>query len=611
MLWLLAFVNCATAQSPVTFRYFYDGNNQLFRVLDSSGNLVEYDYDPAGNPVKTGRSVVNPTSLSLLNFLPQRGNAGTTVTIYGQNFNPDATADIVMFNGLQAVVVSASPTTLVVQAPVGVTTGPLSVTANGATATSGSLNFVVGPPLPVITSIDPPYGSTGAKLTVSVQGANLDGATFQFAGAGSIVITSANLMSSTQATLNIQIGQIGLYVLVAYADNGVSSTQPAVGNTFHVYGPPGSNYSFLRMSVFNTYLPAGNSPGVPSGSNAAVQRFSTFNTFRSPGAVSNLSGPPGSNAAFQRLSMRNGTASPALTPTFSVSRTASPAGVASGDIGSTVAGVRKLIAGETLQISVSSRLAFMPSLQFMVNGVPLASSSKGALSALFTVPHGATTLTLQTIGQTADGQTADSLPEQFSVVPDSGRIITGRVVDKSGQPVAGASVTWRANGLAAEYYRLDRDVRPERTGYVSAINDSNPQEVFGKDPLGAGLEIFTAHFHGKILIAAAGEYQFLLRANSAVRLVIDGKACNPGARVTLAIGAHDVEAIYTSEGATSIELVWTPPDGVEGIVPPSALETGSEVFARADGRFTLNVPAALDGVEVMVTNGKGSAVLDP
>jgi len=142
---LLLGLAVTTAQAQLTFRYFYDGNSQLFRVLDSTGNLVEYIYDLTGNPTQINRSVIPGDALSILNFVPQRGTAGQTVTIYGQNFGSTPGANLVKFNGTVATVTSASATVLVVQAPNGVTTGPVTVTVNGATVSSGSLIFTVPP----------------------------------------------------------------------------------------------------------------------------------------------------------------------------------------------------------------------------------------------------------------------------------------------------------------------------------------------------------------------------------------------------------------------------------------------------------------------------------
>ena len=112
------------AQSPTSLRYFYDGNHQLIGVLDSSGNYVQYVYDPAGNPTQINRSAVSPGSLAILSALPRQGASGTTVTIQGQGFSPTPANNAVSFDGLSANVVSASATQLVVTVPSGAQPAP-------------------------------------------------------------------------------------------------------------------------------------------------------------------------------------------------------------------------------------------------------------------------------------------------------------------------------------------------------------------------------------------------------------------------------------------------------------------------------------------------------
>jgi YD repeat-containing protein len=58
------------AQSPVTFRYFYDDAGQLSRVLDSSGNLVQYTYDLSDNITQVTRSSIAAGAWSILNVTP-------------------------------------------------------------------------------------------------------------------------------------------------------------------------------------------------------------------------------------------------------------------------------------------------------------------------------------------------------------------------------------------------------------------------------------------------------------------------------------------------------------------------------------------------------------
>lgn len=76
-------------------------------------------------------------------FSPSKGAAGTDVTIYGR-FDSTVTQIAVSFNGVQAAVQLASDTDLIVFAPVGVTTGKITVTVNNLSSTTDS-DFVVLP----------------------------------------------------------------------------------------------------------------------------------------------------------------------------------------------------------------------------------------------------------------------------------------------------------------------------------------------------------------------------------------------------------------------------------------------------------------------------------
>jgi large repetitive protein len=74
----------------------------------------------------------------ITSFAPSQGSAGSVVTITGQNFDPDPTGDQVLFSSLPATIQSASATQIIVTAPAGVTSGRISVTTAGGTATSAT-----------------------------------------------------------------------------------------------------------------------------------------------------------------------------------------------------------------------------------------------------------------------------------------------------------------------------------------------------------------------------------------------------------------------------------------------------------------------------------------
>ena len=75
-------------------------------------------------------------SLGINKLSPENGLAGTQVTITGTGFNVNAAQNAVTFNGLPGTIISATETTIVVKAPIGLSTGPVKVVNNGAEAIS-------------------------------------------------------------------------------------------------------------------------------------------------------------------------------------------------------------------------------------------------------------------------------------------------------------------------------------------------------------------------------------------------------------------------------------------------------------------------------------------
>jgi hypothetical protein len=120
---------------------------------------------PAGSATSAATFSVAPTVNS---FSPASGAPGTSVTITGATFT-GATA--VKFNGLAATFMVNSSTQITAAVPANATTGPISVTTPGGTATSAT-SFTVAPR---ITGFTPASGAPGTS--VAINGANLTGAT--------------------------------------------------------------------------------------------------------------------------------------------------------------------------------------------------------------------------------------------------------------------------------------------------------------------------------------------------------------------------------------------------------------------------------------------------
>lgn len=95
---------------------------------------------------------------------PLSGGARTRVRIKGSGFETIPASNVVDFNGKNATVESATETELVVLAPEGVTTGPLSVNINGQKIT-GPAFTAVGKP--VISVVSPLSGPGGAVMTIN------------------------------------------------------------------------------------------------------------------------------------------------------------------------------------------------------------------------------------------------------------------------------------------------------------------------------------------------------------------------------------------------------------------------------------------------------------
>ncbi len=152
-------------------------------------------------------------------FSPASGAVGSAVTLTGTNLT-GATA--VRFNGVSAPVFTVvSATQLTVTVPAGATTGVLSVTTPGGTATSATTFTVVPTPAPTISSISPASGIIGTTVTVS--GTHLTGATVvQLNGkpAESYVVTSAT-------SLNVVVSEGTTTGLVSVTTLGGTALSPA------------------------------------------------------------------------------------------------------------------------------------------------------------------------------------------------------------------------------------------------------------------------------------------------------------------------------------------------------------------------------------------------
>ncbi|HYG19563.1 MAG TPA: IPT/TIG domain-containing protein [Ohtaekwangia sp.] len=142
---------------------------------------------------------IDPPAPMITSFTPTSDVTGYSVVITGQNFSATPGENAVKFNGATAVVTAATASQLTVTVPEDATTGKITVTVNGKTATSAD-DFVVLA-TPVITGFSPGIGAPGISVTIT--GENfLDEAernTVEFNG------TTATVTSATDTELTVTV----------------------------------------------------------------------------------------------------------------------------------------------------------------------------------------------------------------------------------------------------------------------------------------------------------------------------------------------------------------------------------------------------------------------
>ena len=219
-------------------------------------------------PGGSASSARNFTVLSvptITSFAPMSGPVGTNVTISGTNF---AGARSVMFNGTSASFIVSSDTAIQATVPAGATTGLLSVTTPGGTASSAR-NFTVLA-VPTITGFTPTSGAVGTNVTIS--GTNFTGAT-------------SVMFNGTSASF------------IVNSDTAIQATVPAGATTglLRVSAPGGTAVSAssftlrIPLTVMKTGL-LGN--GTVTSSPAGIDCGSTCSTLFNSGSVVTLTVRP-------------------------------------------------------------------------------------------------------------------------------------------------------------------------------------------------------------------------------------------------------------------------------------------------------------------------------
>src|SRR5207253_2724524 len=225
---------------------------------------------------------------------------GTTVTISGTNFSG---ATSVAFNGVNATFTVTSDTAIQATVPAGATTGPVSVTTPGGTATSASSFAVLHPP--TIASFAPGSGPVGTSVTIS--GTNFSGAT---AVAFNGVSATFTVTSSTAIQAIVPAGATTGPLSVSTPDGTATSASafavlhpPTIASFAPGSGPvgtsvtiSGTNFSGATAVAFN-----GVSATFTVTSSTAIQAIVPAGAITGPLSVTTPDGPATSASAFAVL----------------------------------------------------------------------------------------------------------------------------------------------------------------------------------------------------------------------------------------------------------------------------------------------------------------------
>ena len=156
-------------------------------------------------------------------FTPTIGLVGTSVTITGTAFTG---ATSVTFNGTSALFTVDSDTQITATVPSGATSGLITVTTSGGTATSGSSFTVTNPPppqpAPTISSFTPAMGPVGTVVTINGS-AFMGASSVKFNGTPA---TGYTVTSDTQITATVPSGASTGPISLATANGTGTSSNP-------------------------------------------------------------------------------------------------------------------------------------------------------------------------------------------------------------------------------------------------------------------------------------------------------------------------------------------------------------------------------------------------
>jgi len=123
-------------------------STSITAVVGSGTSGIVSVTTPGGTATLAGFTFVPAPTIS--SFTPLIGEPGATIFITGTNFSTTAVDNVVKFNGVNTLATSSTTTTITTIVPFGATTGVITVTVNGQTATSTTSFTVIPSNIPTI-----------------------------------------------------------------------------------------------------------------------------------------------------------------------------------------------------------------------------------------------------------------------------------------------------------------------------------------------------------------------------------------------------------------------------------------------------------------------------
>ena len=233
---------------PITVTGLTAGTTYFFRAFEFNGTGGTENYNistASGNPA----SVSTLSLPTITSFIPASGGVGTVVTITGTNFDPAFANNMVKFNSTTATSSASTSTSITCTVPVGATSGAITVTVNGLTATS-SANFTIVTP-PTISSFNPMSGPVGSSVTIT--GTNFDTTpannTVKFNGTTAVATASTAASITTSVPTGAATGTITVTVAGQTATSTTSFTVTIVPvPTISSFTPSGGTGSIITIS---------------------------------------------------------------------------------------------------------------------------------------------------------------------------------------------------------------------------------------------------------------------------------------------------------------------------------------------------------------------------